>query len=150
MLVTTGLAFLFPARMRFGVWALPAVGMKVVALGMLTGLTIVAALIAALGLGPGLGVPLVAGLMVVFFAAKAVGLTVLACWLGSVLIQRCSRHPAPISLEVFVGVLVLLGLRFLPVVGDTAWIIISLIALGICVVAIGVSTDLVGAEDVGR
>jgi hypothetical protein len=150
LLVTTGLAFLFPTRMRFGGWALPNLGIKVVALGMLTGLTVVAALVAALGLGPALGVPLVAGLMVVFFAAKAVGLTVLACWLGAVLLQRCFRHPAPISLEVFVGVLVLLGLRFLPMVGDTAWTLISLIALGASIVFIGVSTDLVGVEDAGR
>ena len=146
LLVTTGLAFLFPTRMRFGVWALPTLGIRVVALGMLTGLTVVASLIAALGLGPALGVPLIAGLMVVFFAAKAVGLTVLACWLGTVLIQRCFRHPAPISLEVFIGVLLLLGLRFLPVVGDTAWTLISLMALGASIVFIGISTDLVRAD----
>ncbi len=58
--------------------------------------------------------------MVVFFAAKAVGLTVLGCWLGrgaSTLV----RHPVPISLEVFVGVVVFLALRFLPSVGETTW-----------------------------
>jgi hypothetical protein len=150
LLVTTGLAFLFPTRMRFGVWALPSLGIKVVALGMLTGLTVVASLIAALGLGPVFGVPLVAGLMVVFFVAKAVGLTVLACSVGAFLMQRYVHHPVPISLEVFVGVLVLLALRFLPVVGDTAWTLISLIALGASIVVISVSTDLVSAEDAGR
>lgn len=146
LLVTTGLAFLFPVRVRFGAWALPALGIKVPALGMMAGLTVVASLIAALGLGPALGVPLVAGMMVVFFAAKAVGLTVIGCWLGAAVLRRWLRHPVPISLEAFVGVLVLLGLRFLPLVGDTAWTLISLIALGASVVVISVSTDLVSAE----
>jgi hypothetical protein len=144
--VTTGLAFLFPARMRFGAWALPAFGIRVPALGMMAGLTVVAALIAALGLGPALGVPLVAGLMVVFFAAKALGLTVIGCWLGAAVLRRWQSPPVPISLETFAGVLLLLVLRFLPLVGDTAWTLISLIALGASVVVISVSTDLVGAE----
>jgi hypothetical protein len=146
LLVTTGLAFLFPTRIRFGVWALPTLGIKVAVLGMLTGLTVVASLIAALGLGPALGVPLVAALMIVFFSAKAVGLTVLACWLGAVLVERWARHPVPVSLEVFIGVLVLLGLRFLPVIGDTAWTLISLMSLGASILVVSVSTDLVGAE----
>jgi hypothetical protein len=146
LLVTTGLAFLFPARMRFGAWALPALGIKIPALGMMAGLTVVASLIASLGLGPALGVPLVAGLMVVFFAAKAIGLTVIGCWLGAAVLRRWPRHPVPVSLETFVGVLVLLALRFLPVVGDTAWTLISLIALGASVVVISVSTDLTRAE----
>jgi hypothetical protein len=150
LLVTTGLAFLFPARMRFGAWALPALGMKVPALGIMAGLTVVASLIAALGLGPALGVPLVAGLMVVFFAAKAVGLTVIGCWLGAAVLRSWPGHPVPISLETFVGVLILLALRFMPFVGDTAWTLISLIALGASVVVISVSTDLVAAENVGR
>jgi len=150
LLVTTGLAFLFPTRMRLGAWALPVLGIRVPILGMMAGLTVVASLIAALGLGPSLGVPLVAGLMVVFFAAKAVGLTVLGCWLGSLVLRRWSRHPAPISLEVFVGVVVFLALRFLPSVGETTWTLISMIALGASIAVIGVSTDLVRAEHIGR
>jgi hypothetical protein len=146
LLVTTGLAFLFPTRMRYGAWAIPALGIKVPALGMMTGLTVVASLIAALGLGPTLGVPLVAGLMVVFFVAKAIGLTVIGCWVGASVLRRWVRHPIPISLEVFVGVLGLLALRFLPVVGETAWTLISLVALGASIAVIGVSTDLLRAE----
>jgi hypothetical protein len=146
LLVTTGLAFLFPTRMRFGAWALPTLGVKVPALGMMAGLTVVAALIAALGLGPAFGVPLVTGLMVVFFAAKAVGLTVIGCWLGAAVLRRWLRHPVPISVETYVGVLLLLALRFLPAVGDTAWTLISLIALGASVVVISVSTDLLRPE----
>jgi hypothetical protein len=144
LLVTTGLAFLFPARMRHAAWAVPVLGFKIPALGMLVGLTVVASLIAMLGLGPALGVPMVAGLMVIFFAAKSVGLTVLGCWLGFVILRRWIHHPLPISLEVFVGVLVLLALRFLPFAGETLWTLTSLVALGASIVVIGVSADMMG------
>ena len=118
LLVATGLAFLFPVRMRYGAWALPPLGFKVPALGFLVALTVTASLFAALGFGPVLGVPLIAGLMVIFFAGKALGLTVLSCVVGSAVLRRWLHHPLPISLEVFVGMLALLGLRFLPVAGE--------------------------------
>jgi hypothetical protein len=142
LLVTTGLAFGFPIRMRLGAWSLPRLGVKIPALGIMVGLTVVASLIAALGLGPALGVPMVAALMIVAFTAKAVGLTVLGCWVGSAILRRWIHQPLPISLDVFVGVLVLLGLRFLPVAGETLWTLISLIAFGASVAVIGLSTDL--------
>lgn len=146
LLVATGLAFLFPTRMRLGAWAVPSLGIKVPALGMMAGLTVFASMIAALGLGPALGVPLVGGLMLVFFVAKAVGLTVLGCWIGGSVLRRWIRHPLPIGLEVFVGVLVLLAVRFLPVVGETVWTLISMVALGASIAVAGVSTDLMRAE----
>ena len=146
LLVTTGLAFLFPTRMRFGAWAVPSLGIKVPALGMMAGLTVFASLIAALGLGPVLGVPLVAGLMVIFFVARAVGLTVLGCWIGAIVLKRLVHHPLPISLEVFVGVLVLLAVRVVPVVGETLWTLISLVALGASIAVLGVSTGFPRAE----
>jgi len=146
LLVTTGLAFLFPIRMRYGAWAVPSLGIRIPALGMMAGLTVFASLIASLGLGPVLGVPLVGGLMVIFFVARAVGLTVLGCWIGAMVLKRWVRHPLPISLEVFVGVLVLLAVRFLPMVGETMWTLISLVALGASIAVLGVSTDLMRAE----
>ena len=146
LLVTTGLAFLFPVRMRYGAWAVPVVGLKIPALGLLIGLTVVASLVAALGLGPGLGVPLVAALMVAFFAAKAIGLTVLGCFVGNSVLGRWIHHPLPISLEVFVGLMVLLALRFLPLAGDTTWNLISLCALGASIAVIGVPADTVRTE----
>jgi hypothetical protein len=146
LLVTTGLAFLFPIRMRYGAWALPTLGIKIPALGMMVALTVAASLVAGLGLGPALGVPLVAALMIVFFAAKSVGLTVMGCWVGMVLLRRWIRHPLPISLEVFVGVLVLLALRFLPVAGETLWTLVSLVALGASIAVVSVSTKLPRAE----
>ena len=136
LLVCTGLAFLFPIRMRYGAWAVPSLGLRIPALGLLVAVTVVAALIAALGLGPALGVPLVAGMMVVFFAAKAVGLTVLGCWLGATVLRRGFHHPLPISVEVFIGLLAMLVLRFVPLAGETLWNVISLTALGAAIVAV--------------
>ncbi len=146
LLVCTGLAFLFPIRMRFGAWAVPSLGLRIPALGILVGLTVVASLIAALGLGPALGVPLVAGMMVVFFIAKAVGLTVLGSWLGAATLRLMIHHPLPVSLEVFVGVLLMLVLRFLPVAGETIWNVISLTALGASIAVVGVSPGGLRAE----
>lgn len=146
LFVTTGLAFGFPIRMRYASWALPVLGIKIPAIGILAGLTVIASLIAALGLGPALGVPLIAALMIVFFAAKAVGLTVLGCWIGTVVLRRWVHHPLPISLDVFVGVLLLLALRFFPFAGEILWNLISLVALGASIAVIGVSTDLMRAE----
>jgi hypothetical protein len=146
LLVTTGLAFLFPTRMRFGAWAVPTLGIKVPALGIMVLLTAGASLIAALGLGPSLGVPLVAALMVIFFVGKSVGLTVLGCWIGTTVLRRWFNHPLPISLEVFVGVLTLHALRFLPFAGETLWNLISLVALGASIAVVGVSTDPLRTE----
>ena len=141
LLVTTGIAFLFPIRMRFAAWSVPAFGIRIPALGLMITLTAVASLLAALGLGPALGVPLVAALMVLFFIAKSIGLTVLGCVVGAWVLRQWVRHPAPISLEVFVGVLVLLALRFAPVIGVTLWALISLTALGASIAVLSVTGD---------
>ena len=141
LLVATALAFLFPARLRCATWAIPVLGLKVPAIGLLAVFTIIASVVGALGLGPALGVPLVAGFMVVFFAAKVVGMTVLACFVGGVVLRRWLRHLTPISLDAFVGILVLLALRFLPVVGEPLWNVISLVAFGASLAVISVSTD---------
>jgi hypothetical protein len=149
LLVTTGLAFVFPVRMRYGAWALPPLGYRVPALGFLVCFTVIASLVAALGFGPALGVPLIAGLMVVFFAAKAVGLAVISAALGAALVRRWLHHPMPISLEVFVGTLVLLALRFLPVAGETVWAVMSVVALGASIAMFGAGTDRTVADPVG-
>jgi len=146
LLVTTGIAFLFPIRMRFAAWSVPVFGVRIPALGLMIGLTAAASLLAALGLGQAVGVPLVAALMVVFFIAKSFGLSVLGCVVGAWVLRRWVHHPLPISLEVFVGVLVLLALRFMPVLGETLWTLISLIALGASITVISVSGDPARAE----
>jgi hypothetical protein len=146
LLVTTGLAFLFPIRLRYAAWAAEGLALRVPALGMLLGLTLVSTIVATLGLGPALGVPLVAAVTLIFFAAKAVGLAVLGCWLGGVVLRRWLGRYHPITVEVFVGVMVLLGARFLPILGELLWMLISLTALGAAVAVTGVSHDAAGAE----
>ncbi len=146
LLVTTGIAFLFPIKMRLAAWSVPGFGVRIPALGLMIALTAVASLLAALGLGPALGVPLVAALMVLFFIAKSLGLTVLGCVVGAWVLRRWVHYPLPISLEVFVGVLVLLALRFMPIMGETLWTLISIIALGASIAVISVTGDTARAE----
>jgi hypothetical protein len=146
LLVTTGLAFLFPIRLRYGTWATASLGFRVPVLGVVLSVTLFAAIIATMGLGPVMGVPLVATMMILFFVAKAVGLTVLGCWLGGAVLKRWLAHPLPMTLEVFVGVLVFLALRFLPAAGELLWALISMTALGASVAVIGVSLDGARAE----
>ena len=124
--------------MRYGAWALRPLGFKVPALGFLVALTVIASLFAALGFGPAFGIPLIAGLMALFFTGKAVGLTVLSCVVGTAVLRRWLRHPLPISLEVFVGMLVLLALRFLPFAGEVLWSFLTVFALGACIAVVGV------------
>ena len=146
LLVTTGIAFLFPIRMRLAAWLVPASGVRIPVLGLMIVLTAVVTLLAALGLGPAFGVPLIAALMVLFFIAKSLGLTVLGCVVGTWVLRRWVRYPLPISLEVFVGILVLLALRFMPVLGETLWGLISLIALGASIAVVSVTGDPARAE----
>jgi len=125
----TLLAFLLPGRLRYGVWLFPHLGVKVVVVGVLLYLTFVAACVAALGFGARLALPLIVTLVVAFLAAKAVGLTILGGTLGSWML-RVIRAAPPLTLEVVVGVTVLLLVRFLPVVGGLVWEGISIVAVG--------------------
>jgi hypothetical protein len=116
---------------------LPQLGLRVAVLGAMVALTLVAALIAAIGLGPGVGLLLAAALGVGFLAIKAVGLAVLGGSLGKAVLGRLTSGRAlPLTSAVFVGVLLLLMARFLPVVGGGAWTVVSLAALGAGVFAV--------------
>jgi len=146
LLVTTALAFGLSTRLRYGVWVLPRLGIKVLVLGVAAGVTFFAAVVAVLGLGPTLGVPLAAALTVVFFALRAVGLTVIGGFLGGTVLGRLYSRPLPLTLEVFVGVFVLLILRFLPVVGGVLWSVASVAALGAGIIALAATVS--GEESV--
>lgn len=136
LLVTTALAFGLATRLRYGVWVLPRLGIRVLVLGLAAGITFFAAVVAVLGFGPTLGVPLAAGLTAVFFAVRAVGLTVVSGYLGGIVLRRLYRRPLPLTVEVFVGVFVLLLVRFLPLVGGVLWSVCSIAALGTGVIAL--------------
>jgi len=130
LLVATGLAFAIPARLRPGVTALPRLGLRVVALGIMATITLFAALVASLSLGPVSGVPLTVGIMLLFLCAKAVGLTVLGGFLGELLLRRWPRPPLPLSWAVFVGIGALFVLRLLPFAGGALWSAASVVAVG--------------------
>jgi len=141
LLVTTALAFGLSTRLRYGVWILPQLGFRVFLLGVAAGVTFFAAVVAVLGFGPSLGVPMAAGLTVVFFAFRAVGLTVGGGFLGELVLRRWVRRPLPLTLEVFVGVFAMLAVRFLPLLGGLLWSGCSIVALGMGIVALATTVS---------
>jgi hypothetical protein len=143
LLVTTVIAFGWPVRMRYGVWVLPRLGFEVVVLGVAAAVTFFAAVIAVFGLGPTLGMPLAAALTVAFFLLRAVGLTVIGGVIGASVLRRFGGRTLPITTEVFVGVLMLLAVRFVPWFGGLVWSSAAVVALGagILVLATAVSRD---------
>jgi hypothetical protein len=131
LLVTTLIAFLWPARIRRGAAILPQLGLKLLIIGVMVAVTLVAALVAVIGLGSAVGMPLAATVGVAFLCIKALGLTVMGGGLGSTLLRRLvPSRVLPVTLHVFVGVLALLMLRFMPVVGGAAWTAVVVVALG--------------------
>jgi hypothetical protein len=146
LLATTLVAFFLPGRVRFGVWLVPTVGLKILVLGVLVFITLYAALVAFVGLGPTLGVPLVGALMVASQIARAVGLAVLGAALGGPLLARIVHRPLPVTVEVFVGVSLLLALRFVPVAGEVVWTGLSVVALGAAVFTVALAPNRRAAE----
>jgi hypothetical protein len=139
LLATSIVAFLLPGRVRFGTWLVPALGLKTLVLGAMLYLTLFAALVAMIGLGPGLGVPLIVALAVVFLAARALGLAVLGGRLGIWLLGRWIRRPIPVGIHVFLGVLLLAVLRLLPIVGGPLWIATGVASVGTAVFTLALS-----------
>jgi hypothetical protein len=138
---STLLAVLLPGRLRRSTWMVGVLGLRIVVLGALVLMTATAALVAAIGLGRGLGVPLAALVMVVFLAAKVVGVTVLGGALGAWLSSRLLRRTLPLPWAVLIGVTVLLALRLLPVAGAAVWTVVSVLALGAGVFAVAFASD---------
>ncbi|MCP4899221.1 MAG: hypothetical protein GY906_19835 [bacterium] len=136
LLATTVLAMVLPYRMRHGAMMMRALGFRVLVLGAAAFVTLIAALVAMLGLGPKLGVPLAVAVMLVFVAAKAVGLTVIGAHFGSAILVRVSKRHFPLTIAVFLGVLVMAAVRFIPVVGGLMWTGLSVAALGAGVFAV--------------
>jgi len=150
LLVTTLITFLWPARVRRGAAALTELGMRTVALGLLVAVTLVAALIAAIGFGPMVGVPLAVAIAVAFTVGKAFGLAVTGAWLGSAGLQRLAPgrvHPS--TSAVFLGVAAMLMVRFLPVVGGAAWTAVVVVSLGAAVFAAAITIDRSSAKAAG-
>jgi hypothetical protein len=149
LLVTSLIATLFPSRLRHGVWLLPRMGWKILVIGLLAYITLIAGMVAVLGLGPALGVPLAITLVIVFLAGKAIGLTILGSYLGSWMVERWARRPLPYTIPVFIGVAALLALRLLPVAGSPIWTLVSHAAVGTGVLSMGLAptSDAIGLPE---
>jgi hypothetical protein len=141
LFATTLIAFVLPGRVRFGVWLVGSVGAKMMVLGVLVYITLFAALVAVVGLGPTLGVPLFMTLALAFELVKALGLAVLGAWLGGALLHRVTDRPLPVTAHVFVGVTFMLAARVVPVVGGVAWTVLSVVALGAAVFTVALAPE---------
>ncbi len=130
LLATSLVAWVAPVRIQEGVRFLRGLGWRVAMLGVLATATFFAALLAALGLGPVWGIPLSGVLVVLFVAVKVVGLAVIGAYLGGLVVARSGISTLPTTVDVFVGVSLLLLLRLLPLVGGFAWSALSIVALG--------------------
>jgi hypothetical protein len=120
-------------------WLVPTLRLKMLILGVMVSLTLFAALVAAIGIGPSLGLPLIIAIAVLFLAARAVGLAVLGGRIGGLLLARWAHRPIPVGVPVFLGVLPLLGLRFLPVIGGPLWIVVSMASVGMAVFTVALA-----------
>jgi len=139
LLATSIVALLLPGRVRFGMWLVPVLGVKMLVLGAMVYLTLFAALVAILGFGPGLGVGLIGAVAVAVLATRAFGLAVLGGRLGIWLIGRWTQRPLPVGIHVFFGVLVLALLRFLPIIGGPLWIATGVASVGSAVFTMALS-----------
>lgn len=130
LLITTLIAVLFPAWLRRGAVTLGGLGVRVAVMGLLVALTFIAALVAVLGIGGPVGIGLAVALLLAFLLAKALGLALVGAVVGSWLLRLFLHRLAPVSVAVFLGMLLLLMLRFVPLAGDPLWTVVSVVAVG--------------------
>lgn len=138
LLATTLLAFLFPVPLRRSARVLPAVGPQVLVVGAMAMVTLVAAVVAALGLGSVLGVPVVVAIFLAYMLAKTAGLALIGAALGGRLFFALGRI-LPMSAQVLAGVSILLVIRFVPMAGGVVWSLVSVAAVGAGVLAVSAS-----------
>jgi hypothetical protein len=114
---------------------------RMLVLGSLATLTCFAAMVAVVGLGPALGLPLSVALLAVFLLAKGIGLAVIGGALGTRLRRSLLPWTLPLSVDVFAGTAVVLVLRFVPLVGGVLWSVLSVAAFGIGVMALVIAGE---------
>lgn len=136
LLAATLLAWVGPRWMRSGVAMLEGRSFRMLVLGGLATLTVFAAMVAVVGLGPTLGLPLSVALLVVFLVAKGIGLAVIGGTVSTRLRRSLVPRSLPLSVDVLAGTAVILALRFLPVVGGALWSVVSVAAFGVGIMAL--------------
>ena len=80
-------------------------------------------------------------MMLLFLLGKAYGLAVLGGVLGMFVMRRLGSRRLPLTASVFIGVGLLLLTRMLPAVGELAWTVVSITALGAGVFGLAVAPD---------
>lgn len=142
LVVATVLAALLPGRVVTGAWTMNRLGLRVLGVGVMVVVTVIMALLAAVSLGPGVAVPVLTMLMLLAVAAKAFGLTLLGAALGGRLSAAVAGARLPVAACTFIGVGVLVGVRFVPVIGGLTWAAVSVWAVGAGLLGVALGPSL--------
>jgi len=135
LLVTTIPAMLMRKQLGRALYQLKVIGWRILPFALLIQLTLLGALLAALGLGPRLAAPLTGLVLGTAVVLKVLGLALLGWRVGALIVPRSSY--LPLNAKVFAGVLLFNVLRLIPVVGGQLWILLSVLALGCSVLVLG-------------
>lgn len=141
LLATTLLAWAAPRWLRSGMGMLEGRSLRLLVLGGLATLTSFAAMVAVVGLGPSLGLPMSVALLTVFLFAKTIGLAVIGGAVSCRLRRSVVPRSLPLSVDVLAGTAVILVLRFVPVVGGGLWSVISVAAFGVGIMALVIAGE---------
>jgi hypothetical protein len=136
LLLATTLAAVLPVWCRRGCTLAVGAPMRTAVAAALFVATLVAGLVALLGLGPVLSMPLVTAVVLAAVVIKGIGLMLLGAFVGGKAVRRVTPRFAPVSVEVLIGVSLLLVLRFVPGVGSALWTAVSLVAVGVAAVTL--------------
>ncbi len=131
--VTTLLALALPRRIIRGEWLVRRTGVGGLGLGVLVTVTLFVALVAVVGLGGGFAVPGTLAVVGLYVGLKVFGVAILGGTVGRWLLRRAAHRVAPMPTMVFLGVLVLVLGRLVPVVGGVLWAVVSIWGVGAAV-----------------
>ncbi|NOZ79376.1 MAG: hypothetical protein GXP48_09430 [Acidobacteria bacterium] len=133
LLITSLVTLIWPVGVGRGVWITRHMRLRSLVVGLMAVITLVAGMVAAVAMGPAVGVPLGAALVLVFLAAKVFGVGILGTLLGRLIVLHGLHRRVPPSYETFVGVTLLVGMRLLPWIGGGVWALVSIWAVGAAV-----------------
>jgi len=137
LFLTTLIGVFFRAPLARSLLQLRALGWRLIILSILTQATLIGAMIAALGLGSVVAVPLTALILSLALTIKAMGMAVLGWLVGTWMLPLKFSGILPPSAKIFPGVLLFNLLRLLPGFGGILWMIVSLLALGAGIFVLG-------------
>jgi len=137
LFLTTLIGTFFRVPLARSLLQLRALRWRLIILSILTQATLIGAMIAALGLGSVVAVPLTALILSFALTIKAMGMAVLGWLVGTWVLPVKLSGILPPTAKIFIGVLLFNLLRLLPGIGGILWMAASLLALGSGIFVLG-------------